>query len=76
MERCNWIPFDEPPAEMAVSAKIRYNHPGTPATVRRNGRRDGEGQIARPQRAITPGQACVFYDGDLVLGGGWITAQP
>jgi tRNA-specific 2-thiouridylase len=75
VERCNWIPFDEPPEEMRVSAKIRYNHPGTPATVRA---RPGGGALVtlhQPQRAITPGQACVFYDGDVVVGGGWITAH-
>ena len=30
VERCNWIPFEQPPEEMEVTAKIRYNHPGTP----------------------------------------------
>ncbi len=75
VERCNWIPFDEPPGEMRASAKIRYNHPGTNAAVRPmpNGRASVTLDV--PQRAITPGQACVFYDGDLVLGGGWITAH-
>jgi tRNA-specific 2-thiouridylase len=75
VERCNWIPFEEPPAELRVSAKIRYNHPGTPATV--HARPGGSASVAlhEPQRAITPGQACVFYDGDVVVGGGWITAH-
>ena len=76
VERCNWIPFDAPPAEMAVTAKIRYNHPGTPATIRATGDGTATVKLHVPQRAITPGQACVFYDADLVLGGGWITAQP
>jgi tRNA-uridine 2-sulfurtransferase len=75
VERCNWIAFDSPPEEMEVSAKIRYNHPGTPATVRP--RPDGGAAVTlhQSQRAITPGQACVFYDGDVVVGGGWITAH-
>ncbi|MGA3179054.1 MAG: tRNA 2-thiouridine(34) synthase MnmA [Verrucomicrobiota bacterium] len=73
LERCNWIPFDQPPQEMRVSAKIRYNHPGTPAVVRALPGGGAAVKLLAPQRAITPGQACVFYDGDLVLGGGWIT---
>jgi tRNA-specific 2-thiouridylase len=72
VERCNWIPFDEPPESLMVTVKIRYNHPGTRATVT-----PGPGGVARvkldvPQRAITPGQAVVFYQEDLVVGGGWI----
>ncbi|MBI3874725.1 MAG: tRNA 2-thiouridine(34) synthase MnmA [Verrucomicrobia bacterium] len=72
VERCNWIPFDAPPASLEVSAKIRYNHPGCAATV--TPREDGSAKVRlhTPQRAITPGQACVFYDGDVVVGGGWI----
>jgi len=75
VERCNWIPFDEPPGELEVAAKIRYNHPGTPATVRPLCGGRASVRLHEPQRAITPGQACVFYEGDLVVGGGWITAQ-
>lgn len=75
VERCNWIPFEEPPAEMLVSAKIRYNHPGTAATVRTQADGNASVTLHEPQRAITPGQACVFYDGDVVVGGGWITAH-
>ena len=44
VERCNWIPFDAPPASIEVTAKIRYNHPGTPATVELRG---GRGMAAR-----------------------------
>jgi tRNA-specific 2-thiouridylase len=72
IERCNWIPFDTPPATLEVTAKIRYNHPGTPATVTPTPGGGAEVKLHATQRAITPGQACVFYDGDLVVGGGWI----
>jgi tRNA-specific 2-thiouridylase len=72
VRNCNWIPFDDPPREMQVSAKIRYNHPGTAATVRPLEGGRAQVTLHTPQRAITPGQACVFYDDDLVVGGGWI----
>lgn len=73
VERCNWIPFESPPGPIEVLAKIRYNHPGTPAIVTPlEGGRAGV-ELREPQRAITPGQASVFYAGDQVLGGGWIT---
>ncbi len=72
VDRCNWIPWETPPESIEVTAKIRYNHPGTPATVvpQPNGR--AQVKLHVPQRAITPGQACVFYQDDLVVGGGWI----
>ncbi|MBI3882340.1 MAG: tRNA 2-thiouridine(34) synthase MnmA [Verrucomicrobia bacterium] len=72
VERCNWIPFDEPPASIEVMAKIRYNHPGTTATVTPQPNGAAKVRLHIPQRAITPGQACVFYQDDLVVGGGWI----
>jgi tRNA-specific 2-thiouridylase len=73
VDRCNWIPYDEPPETLEVSAKIRYNHPGAAATV--TPLADGRAKVKTHtmQRAITPGQACVFYQDDLVVGGGWIT---
>jgi tRNA-specific 2-thiouridylase len=72
-ERCNWVPFDSPPDTLEATVKIRYHHPGAPATV--TPLPDGRAKVKlhSSQRAITPGQAAVFYDGDLVLGGGWIT---
>jgi tRNA-specific 2-thiouridylase len=72
VERCNWIPWETPPETLIATAKIRYNHPGAAATV--TPRADGTAEIRlhTPQRAITPGQACVLYQDDLVLGGGWI----
>jgi tRNA-specific 2-thiouridylase len=72
VERCNWIPFENPPLSFEVSAKIRYNHPGTAATVTAGENGSASVKLRVPQRAITPGQACVFYDGDVVTGGGWI----
>ena len=70
---CNWVPFDAPAGPLEVTAQIRHHHPGTPATV--TPLRGGGAQVKlhTPQRAITPGQASVFYQGDLVVGGGWIT---
>jgi tRNA-specific 2-thiouridylase len=72
VERCNWIPFAEPPASFEAVAKIRYNHPGTPATVFPQSNGSARVKLHAPQRAITPGQACVFYQEDVVVGGGWI----
>ena len=56
--------------------KIRYAHPGTPATVRLLDVHRARVCLQVPQRAVTPGQAAVFYDGDRVLGGGWIARKP
>jgi tRNA-specific 2-thiouridylase len=72
-ERCNWHPFDRLSAPLEVTAKIRYNHPGTTATVTPLDDHRVKVKLHVPQRAITPGQAAVFYQDDLVLGGGWIT---
>ena len=72
VDRCNWIPFDDPPEQIEVTAKIRYNHPGTRATVLPIDRQKAKVKLHTPQRAITPGQAAVFYQDDLVVGGGWI----
>jgi tRNA-specific 2-thiouridylase len=72
VDRCNWIPFEEPPVSMEVTAKIRYNHPGTAATVTREPGGKARVKLHTAQRAITPGQAAVFYQDDLVVGGGWI----
>ena len=72
-ERCNWHPFDQLTEPTEVTAKIRYNHPGTPATITPLGDNRAKVKLHTPQRAITPGQAAVFYQDDLVVGGGWIT---
>ena len=72
VDRCNWIPFDHLMEPIEVTAKIRYNHPGTPATVTPAGHGGARVKLHEPQRAITPGQAAVLYQDDLVVGGGWI----
>jgi len=55
-----------------ATVKIRYAHPGTPATVILAENGTAHIRLHEPQKAVTPGQAAVFYDGDRVLGGGWI----
>lgn len=71
-EDLNWILFPALESEMTVSFKVRYRHKEAEATIAP--RDDGDVLVAfrTPQRAITPGQAVVFYDGDTVIGGGWI----
>jgi tRNA-specific 2-thiouridylase len=72
VERCNWIPFGTPSEPIRAMVKIRYNHPGTMATIAPQPNGSARVKLDLPQRAITPGQASVFYQDDLVLGGGWI----
>ena len=55
-----------------VTVKIRYSHPGTRARVTPSETGRARIQLHEPQKAVTPGQAAVIYDGDIVLGGGWI----
>jgi tRNA-specific 2-thiouridylase len=70
----NWVSFDRPSVRdvINVDVKIRYTH--SPAPAKLSVLDDGRVRIKfdRPQRAITPGQAAVFYQGQGVLGGGWI----
>jgi tRNA-specific 2-thiouridylase len=73
VDRCNWIAFEEPPSEgFQAIAKIRYNHAGTTATIIPLAGGRAHVRLHEAQRAITPGQAAVFYQNDLVMGGGWI----
>jgi tRNA-specific 2-thiouridylase len=67
----NWI-VGEPAEPRAVTAQIRHRHAPAPAVVRALGSSRAEVTFETPQVAITPGQAVVFYDGDIVVGGGWI----
>jgi tRNA-specific 2-thiouridylase len=68
----NWIACENPAAAMQASVKIRYRHEAAEAVVEPVAQNRARVRFASPQRAITPGQAAVFYDGDRVLGGGWI----
>ncbi|HEV2278197.1 MAG TPA: tRNA 2-thiouridine(34) synthase MnmA [Acidobacteriaceae bacterium] len=70
----NWISMPELRGAMRVRAKIRHRHEPAPATVRMISPDEVEAVFDEPQRAVTPGQAAVFYDGDEVVGGGWIAA--
>ena len=74
----NWI-AEEPDRPLRVAAQIRHRHEAAPATVRVVERAGPSTRLGRaevvfdaPQIAIAPGQAVVFYDGDAVVGGGWI----
>lgn len=67
----NWM--SEPDLDTEFDVKIRYRHKGSKARLSRNS--DGTYKvsfISEPQRAITPGQAAVFYKNDVLVGGGWI----
>lgn len=72
VESVNWVSIAEPTGPVSASVKIRHKHIPAPATV--ESLPDARARITfdSPQRAVTPGQAAVFYNGDTVLGGGWI----
>ncbi len=69
----NWLREPEPDTWTRCGAQIRYNADPVPARVRSTARDRLEVRFDEPQFAVAPGQAVVCYDGDTVLGGGWIT---
>jgi len=76
VSRTNFISGVPPAGPIRVAAKIRHNHQPAPATVRPIGQARAEVVFDVPQRAITPGQSCVWYDGEEVVGGGVIERTP
>ena len=70
----NWIAGRAPDGPLRARAKVRYRQPEQPATVTPTGPDSVRVVFDEAQRAITPGQIVVLYDGDIVLGGGTITA--
>jgi tRNA-uridine 2-sulfurtransferase len=70
--RVNLISVEELREPMRVAVKIRHRHEPAPAMIERAGEDEIHVTFDEPQRAITPGQAAVFYDGEIVVGGGWI----
>ena len=71
----NWVSRLPPEAPLEVVAKIRYSHAGSPARLLPLGAERARVEFHAPVRAITPGQAAAFYDGDVLLGGGWIDGR-
>jgi len=70
--RVNFVAVDDLHDPLRVTVKIRHRHEAAGAVIEKSGVDEVLATFDEPQRAITPGQAAVFYDGDLVVGGGWI----
>ena len=68
----NWIACEPPSDPIRVDARIRHRHREASASVRARDGHRAELQFDEPQVAVAPGQAVVFYDGEDVVGGGWI----
>ncbi len=71
-EEINWMAIDDLHEEREVMAKVRYNHAGSPGILTPISGGKVRCRFLSPVRAITPGQAVVFYEDDIVLGGGTI----
>jgi tRNA-uridine 2-sulfurtransferase len=72
VEDVNWVSIEQPTRPIRATVKIRHKHEPAPALVEAVGDSCARIIFDAPQRAITPGQGAVFYDGDRVLGGAWI----
>jgi tRNA-specific 2-thiouridylase len=72
LETVNWIAGVAPERPIRAAVKIRHKHEATPATIQALDDSAAIVTFDSPQRAVTPGQAAVFYSGEVVLGGGWI----
>ncbi len=68
----NWVSIEQPSGPIRATVKIRHKHEPTDATVEQIDATTARIAFDAPQRAITPGQGAVFYDGDRILGGAWI----
>jgi tRNA-specific 2-thiouridylase len=68
----NWIAWEKPEGPVEARVRIRNRHEAAEATVTALAEKTARVIFREPQRAITPGQAAVFYSGERVLGGGWI----
>jgi tRNA-specific 2-thiouridylase len=68
----NWVTIDDPVNEVTADVRVRYRHMAAPATLKPMANGRVHVVFDEPQRAITPGQATVFYRGEEVIGGGWI----
>ena len=68
----NFISVEDIDGPMRISVKIRHRHEPASAIVEKSSAGEVLVTFDQPQRAVTPGQAAVFYDGDIVVGGGWI----
>ena len=71
----NWLAFDEPSEPVRADVRVRYRHRESPAAITPLGRGRARVRFDEPQRAVTPGQAAVFYRGAEVVGGGWIVRE-
>lgn len=74
-DKLNFMSIADLEGEMKVVAKIRYSHQGSPCTIQKVDEDIVKVVFDEPVRAITPGQAVVFYDGDIVVGGGTIIGR-
>jgi tRNA-specific 2-thiouridylase len=72
VRRINLISVENLPEPMKVTVKIRHRHEGAAALIEKSGDDEILATFEQPQRAVTPGQAAVFYADDVVVGGGWI----
>jgi tRNA-specific 2-thiouridylase len=72
IDHVSWISGEEPKSAVRASVRVRYGHGGTDATLEAEPAGRVRVRFDEPVRAVAPGQAAVFYDGDTVLGGGWI----
>ena len=71
-----WYPFEYLTQPLRVTVKTRHSQSEQPATVYPEDDGFARVEFDEPQRAVTPGQAVVLYDGDMVVGGGTITQAP
>jgi tRNA-specific 2-thiouridylase len=75
VERVSWIAGGPPPRSLRASVQVRHRHQGASAEVEPLDGARVRVHFERPVRAVAPGQAAVFYQGDTVLGGGWIAGS-